>query len=177
MQIKYNRKSIRLHKYDYTSPGMYFVTICTHNKKCFFGDIIDGEIKLNKLGEFVQHEWIKTEKLRPNITLDKYVVMPNHFHGILHIGSARTGTARRAPTIEQYGKPVPESLPTIIRSFKSAATKQINQLHNTPGKPIWQRNYYEHIIRNENSLNKIREYIINNPIKWQFDHYNPGDMK
>ena len=99
--------------------------------------------------------------------------MPNHFHGIIYIESTRRGTARRAPTIEQFGKPSTNSLPTIVRSFKSAVTKQINQSCDMPGTPIWQRNYYEHIIRDEISLNKIREYIINNPIKWQFDHENP----
>jgi REP element-mobilizing transposase RayT len=163
-----HRRSLRLKGYDYKQAGVYFVSMCTLNRTCFFGDIVNGEMMLNAEGQIVAEEWIKTAEIRNNIELDEWVVMPNHFHGILVINECR-GTARRAPTVEQFGKPVPGSIPTIIRSFKSAVTKRINELHNSPGAKIWQRNYYEHIIRNEKSYVRIAEYIINNPAKWTLD--------
>lgn len=168
-----HRRSLRLKGYDYKQAGVYFVSMCTLNRTCFFGDIVNGEMMLNAEGQIVAEEWIKTAEIRNNIELDEWVVMPNHFHGILVINECR-GTARRAPTVEQFGKPVSNSIPTIIRSFKSAVTKRINELRNSPGAKIWQRNYYEHIIRNEDELNRIREYITNNPLKWEFDKENPN---
>jgi len=119
-------------------------------------------------------EWIKTADIRSNIELDVSVVMPNHFHGILTIVDHCRGTVHRAPTLEQFGKPTSGSLPTIVRYFKSAVTRRINELRGTPYTPVWQRNYYEHVIRNETDLNEIREYIINNPLKWDLDSENPN---
>jgi len=136
---------------------------------------------LNPLGRIVADEWIKTADIRNEIELDEWVVMPNHFHGIVWIrqtdGTSDTvcrGTARRAPTVEQFGKSVAGSLPTIIRAFKSAVTKRINESRNTPGAGLWQRNYWEHIVRNENELNRIRQYIIDNPKNWETDRENPN---
>lgn len=171
---KHHRRSIRLKGYDYSQTGAYFITICTQNRKCLFGDIFNGEMILNKVGEIVKDEWLKTEQLRPNIRCGVFCIMPNHFHGIIVIADGR-GTARRAPTMEQFGKPVSNSIPTIVRSFKSAVTKQINQWHNTPGQKIWQRNYYEHIIRNEKDYSRIYEYTQNNPLKWELDSLNPAN--
>jgi len=179
----HHRYSIRLKNYDYTQTGGYFITICTQYRECLFGDITNGKMILNECGKIVRNEWLKTAKIRREIKLDAYVVMPDHFHGILIInncctGTARRihngdgstrGTARRAPTMEQFGRPVPGSIPTMVRSFKSAVTKRINELRNTPGAKCWQRNYYEHIIRNENELNRIRQYIIHNPANWYND--------
>lgn len=99
--------------------------------------------------------------------------MPNHFHGILVITGNCRGTARRAPTLERFGQPVPGSIPAIIRSFKSAVTKRINELRQMPGAKIWQRNYHERIIRDESEMNKIREYIQSNPIQWEMDSLFP----
>lgn len=163
------RHSIRLKGYDYSQNGAYFVTVCTFEKKCLLGNVINGQILLNEFGIIVKHEWLKTGELHENVVLDEYIVMPNHFHCIILI----EGTARRAPTIERYGHPTVNSLPTIIRSFKSAVTKQIHQILQTSIQPVWQRNYYEHTIRDENDLNMIREYIINNQLKWEFDSENP----
>jgi putative transposase len=113
-----------------------------------------------------------------------YIVMPNHFHALIWItgegtardrGTARLGgTARRAPTIEQFGKPVHGSLPTIVRSFKAAATKRINELRGSPGVPVWQRNYYEHMVCDHADLSRIEEYIRNNPTNWGMDEENPN---
>ncbi len=117
-------------------------------------------------------EWINTEKFRENVELDEFIVMPNHFHGIVIINELdmALGTARRAPT-EGFGKPVAGSLSTIMRSFKSAVTKRINESRNIPGAQFWQRNYYEHVISDDYDLNRIQEYIVNNPAKWEEDEY------
>jgi REP element-mobilizing transposase RayT len=123
-------------------------------------------MKLNESGKIVYDEWLNTAAIRAKVIVDEFIVMPNHLHGILIIVDNGRGTLQRAPTKEQFGKPVSNSIPTIVRLFKSTTTKQINQLHNNHGYPVWQRNYYEHIIRNEKELNKIREYIVNNTLKW-----------
>ncbi|HES59916.1 MAG TPA: hypothetical protein ENO18_05735 [Caldithrix sp.] len=136
--------------------------------------MVNGQIILNKFGNIVDKEWKKTETLRSNIKLDEYVIMPNHLHGIIQIkrneGDCR-GAMRRTPTTEQYGKLVSNSIPTIIRSFKAAVTKQINEIKQSPGERFWQKNYWEHVIRNEQDLHRICNYIINNPLKWPSDKY------
>ncbi len=166
---KHHCRSIRLKHYDYTNQGAYFVTICAWNRECLFGKILNGEVVMNEFGQVVKKEWINTGKLRPNVELDKYVVMPNHFHGVLIINGR--GMARHAPT-QEFANPIAQSLSSIIGSFKSAASKQINRSRNTPGYPVWQRNYYDRVIRNEKEINSIREYIMNNPLKWDLDENN-----
>jgi len=141
-----------------------------------FGDAVDGQMVLNNIGEIAEQEWKKTEEIRKNIKIDQYIIMPNHLHGIIGIVDepeeiSSKGTRHRAPTIEQYGKPTSNSIPTIIRSYKASVTKKINIERNTRGALIWQRNYYERIIRDESELNRIRKYIIENPFKWQQDKY------
>lgn len=180
-----HRKSIRLKEYDYSQAGAYFVTICAHERQCVFSEIADGQLRLNEIGRIVEDEWRKTAEIRGNVEMDVSVIMPNHLHGILIItdsavGATRDiangrGMARHAPTTMQrkFGQPIPGTLPTIIGAFKSAVTKRINKLRNTPNAPVWQRNYYEHIIRNEKDYLRIYEYILNNPAKWQEDHDNP----
>ncbi len=193
----HHRRSIRLQGYDYSQNGAYFITLCAQDRKPIFGKIVNGEMQLSPFGIIVRDEWLKTAEMRKNIEMDEFVVMPNHFHGIIVIddrGWARlemdldldgtgtliesTGTLQRAPTSaptrEQFGKPTSNTIPTIIRGFKAAVTKQINTIQINAGKynmpeRIWQKNYYEHVIRNEVSLNKIREYIISNPLNWKED--------
>lgn len=123
---------------------------------------------MNRCGEVVREEWLRTSQLRPAIVMDEFVVMPNHLHGILIITNSR-GTCN----VRQFGKPTSNSIPTIIRLFKSAVTKHLNELRGTVGVPVWQSNYYEHIIRNERSMNHIRQYIANNPLRWTSDRENP----
>ncbi|MCQ4574443.1 MAG: hypothetical protein NOU37_04285 [Candidatus Brocadiales bacterium] len=176
---KHHRRSIRLKGYDYSRKGAYFVTICTQKKTCLFGDIEDRNMVLNAIGQIVENCWEEIPKHFDNVKLDVFVIMPNHLHGIIVLPNdqqlhERRGTACRAPTIESYGKPVVRSLPTIIRSLKSSVTKYVNQLRRTPGSHVWQRNYYEHVIRNEDDLNEIREYVMNNPLKWELDEENPS---
>ncbi len=167
----YGRQSIRLSEYDYSQPSVYFVTICTQRRKYLFGDVLDGMMAINKYGFIVHECWHGIPKHFRNVELDAFVIMPNHLHGILFLADRR-GTACRAPTKEKFGKPVATSLPTIIRSFKSAATKCLRDFSGEQKTLFWQRNYFEHVIRNEESLLKIREYIITNPQRWQFDSEN-----
>ncbi len=174
---KHHRRSIRLPGYDYTQPGAYFVTVCAHEHRPLFGQVVEGEVRLSAYGQIVREEWFKTAQVRPYVMLypDEFVVMPNHIHGIIWIVddvSVTTTRRRRVPTVERFGKPVPGSIPTIIRSFKSAVTRRINALQDTPGAPVWQRNYYEHIIRTQRALDVIRRYIIENPMRWHLDRYN-----
>jgi REP element-mobilizing transposase RayT len=188
--MKYNpdkhcRRSIRLKGYDYSQAGIYFVTICTKNKKCLFGEIKNDKMILNQLGYIVQNEWIKTSEIRNNVTLDSFVIMPNHLHGIIIINNdVRRGVLQYAPTANAHAAGISQYAPTatfrspsqtigaIVRGFKSVATKRINEIRKTPGLPLWQRNYYEHIIRNENDLGKIQQYILINSAKWEFDRNN-----
>ena len=171
---RHHRRSIRLKGYDYSRPGAYYVTICSHKKDCIFGRVVDGHMYLNDIGAIVFSEWTKTEDIRDDVVTDAFVVMPNHFHGILILIESRDrGSGPRAPTFENFGKPTRHSIPTIIRSFKATVTKQVNEIRETPGKPVWQRNYYEHIVQNGNELNRIRRYIVENPIKWDSDRQNP----
>ena len=139
---KHHRRSIRLKDYDYSSQGYYYITICLQNRECLLGDIRDGELFINEYGKIAQNEWLKTANIRNNVELDDFVIMPNHIHGILVLTDDCRGTARRAPTTstcriptyEQFGKSVANSIPTIIRSYKSAVTKHFNQLRITPDK-------------------------------------------
>ena len=187
----HHRRSIRLKGYDYSQPGLYFITICTHQRKWLFGQVQHGAMELNHFGEIADAEWLKTAEIRNNVELLEYVIMPNHIHGIILLNDlendnrrgtmhraptttphrAPTTTPHRAPTYEQFGKPTPNTIPTIIRGYKSSVTKQINDLRNVSGAPVWQRNYYEHIIRDENALNRICAYIQTNPVKWKDERY------
>ncbi len=142
------------------------MTICTHERAHLFGRVVDGEMVTNAWGKIVWEEWFRTAQVRPYVELfaNEFVVMPNHIHGIMWIVEPDVGARRcHAPT-EQFGHSVPGSVPTIIRSFKSAVTCRINALCDTPGALVWQRNYYEHIIRTERALNAIHRYIAEPPV-------------
>lgn len=175
----HRRRSIRLQGYDYTQAGAYFITICTQDRACLFGDIVDGEMRLNPFGHIVLEEWQRTALVRPHVTLDAFVIMPNHIHGIIVINDDANpvgATRRVAPTtmtpeIVRAG-PASGSVGAIVGQFKSAATKRINALRGAPRAPVWQRNYYEHIIRDDESLNRIRQYIGQNPLRWDLDREN-----
>ncbi len=186
---KHHRRSIRLKGYGYAQPGAYFVTIVTQNRVCLFGRVVDGKMMLNEWGRIVRDEWLKTAEMRPRVVLDEFVVMPNHVHGIIILVDnngrdtlrrgtlQRAPTIKRAPTIERFGKPTSDSIPTIVRLFKSATARRINQRRGTPGIPVWQRNDYEHIIRNDKSMNRIRQYIAENPLRWHLDRENPKQYR
>ena len=190
----HHRRSIRLKGYDYAQPGAYFVTVVTQERECLFGEVMEGGMHLSPAGNIAQGEWQRLSARFPHVCLDAFVVMPNHVHGIIIIlgddsrGTADSGdalnlsstrraptpsTTRRTPTQERFGKPVPGSIPTIVRSYKSATTLRINYLRHASGIPVWQRNYYEHIVRNDEELQAIRRYILDNPYQWDSDDENP----
>ena len=174
---KQHRHSIRLQGYDYSQAGAYFVTIVTQHRACLFGDVVDRVMRLNAAGKIVRDEWLRTSQIRPNVELDAFFVMPNHIHGIIILNSdidaLRDASTDHVPTLERFGKPTSNTIPTIVRFFKSTTTKQINEFTDNPGNKIWQRNYFEHIIRDQNTLENIRQYILNNPINWAEDSENP----
>lgn len=171
---KHHRRSIRLSGYDYTQPGDYYITICTYKRQCWFGDVVNERVEYNHLGYIAYSFWKALPQRFSHIELDAFIVMPNHLHGILIIGDLLNhiqpnNTSKK----EQFGKPVVGSIPTVIRSFKSAVTKRINLMRRIPEPPVWQSNYYESIIRIETGLDKVRQYIINNPRQWEIDQENP----
>jgi REP element-mobilizing transposase RayT len=171
----HKRRSIRLKGYDYSSAGAYFITICTHRHVYLFGNIVDEEMQLNKVGRIVANEWKKTEVIRKEVKLDEWVIMPNHLHGIVFINRTEDWYCSRGdrPVALTAGLQ-PRSIGAMVAGFKSAATKRVNKLRKTPGAKLWQRNYWEHIIRSEPELNGLREYIRNNPAKWEMDRLYKG---
>ena len=170
---RHHRRSIRLQEYDYSQNGYYYVTICAQNHEHYFGKIVNGKMRLNKIGGIVCDEWIKTGQIRKNVDLDTWVVMPNHFHAIVIIENDNVigpvGACRGMP-LQQFAKPQSKSLSMIVNHFKSAVKRWCNK--NGFEYFQWQRNYYEHIIRNETELYIKRRYIINNPMKWELDKNN-----
>jgi len=163
-----NRRSIRLQGYDYGQAGAYFVTVVTQNRECLFGEIVDGAIILNPAGDCVQSCWLKIPEHFPHVELDSFTVMPNHVHGIILINNVGVQNFEPLPK-NRYQHIIPRSIGSILRGFKIGVTKWFKT--NTSIPAVWQRNYYERIIRDDNELNALQEYIINNPAKWQDDEY------
>lgn len=182
MQTKHHRRSIRLQGYDYSQPGAYFVTLCIQGRECLFGEIIDGVMRLNEYGTIVREKWDWLAEKYPYVALDECIVMPNHFHGILWIrdGSCRGGS-RPAPTetgieprtVSKNNDKKIKPVGQIIGAFKTVSAKQINICRSKQGIPVWQRDFYDHIGRNEKELSRIRNYIRNNPANWVSDEENP----
>jgi len=169
---RHHRRSIRLRAYDYSQAGAYFVTICAQNRQCLFGEVADGEMRLNDAGRMVHDVWNDLPRHYAGVELDAFVVMPNHVHAIVIIVGAGL---KPAPTVRAGLKPAPtkHGLPEIVRGFKTFSSRRINEMRQTSGVAVWQRNYYEHIVRDEESLNRIREYVVNNPLRWEWDRENP----
>jgi REP element-mobilizing transposase RayT len=164
------RRSIRFPGYDYRLTGLYFVTICTHGRRCLFGEISGESVLLNALGQIAEAEWLRSSELRREIALDAHVIMPNHLNAIVAIDQAAH------PSDSTLGVRN-RSLSSLINGFKAAATRRINELRGTLAAAVWQRNYYEHVVRNEGELNRIREYIALNPVKWAADRENPAALR
>ncbi len=172
---QHRRRSIRLPGYDYAQLGAYFITICTNRRRCLFGEIADSEMRLNAIGRIVEEEWFRSAEIRREIILDVFVLMPNHMHGIIHIEyTTDVGATGRSPL--QPG-PARHSLASFVAGFKAGTTTRINALRGTPRQPVWQRNYYEHVVRTERDLDSIRDYIGNNPANWPTDRENPVAVK
>ena len=166
------RRSIRLKEYDYSQTGAYFLTICTHRRQCLLGAMVDGRVILSSIGKIVVEEWLRSAEVRKEIELDAFVIMPNHLHAIVAIHRGEREIVSNC--LESQRRAIKaKTIGSFVSGFKAAATVRANELRGTPGKSIWQRNYYEHVIRSEKELNQIREYIENNPLRWQIDRENP----
>jgi len=178
---RHHRRSIRLKGYDYSQAGAYFITLCTQDRACLFGKVVNGEMRLNDAGRMVLAEWNRLPERFPHLVLDAFVVMPNHVHGILVITDpAPTAGATLGATVGAtvgatlVVAPTAPTVGNIIGAFKSRVTVEYIRGVKTSGWPpfrgrLWQRNYYEHIIRNERALNAIRQYIMENPRRWHRD--------
>lgn len=153
--FRHHRRSIRLAGYDYTTSGVYFVTCCTRNRECVFGDVIDGAMEINALGRVVVDTWNALPSHYPDIILDEMQLMPNHLHANLVVVGKR------------------HALSEVVRGLKTFSARRINALRGSPGVPVWQRNYYEHIVRNDDELHRTRQYIRSNPLDWENDPEHP----
>lgn len=180
------RKSNRLQHYDYSQAGYYFVTICTQNRKCLFGEIVEGHMILNEAGKIIARWWDETKNKFPNIELDEFVIMPNHFHGIITIvgtdlrvcpnSTGQDTTDKRIRQDEHTGS----SLQAIIQWFKTMTTNEYIQrvksgLFPPFEKRLWQRSFYDHVIRDEQALHDVREYIQHDSLNWELDENNPSN--
>ena len=155
------RRSVRLREHDYRS-GTYFVTICANNRVPTFGEVVQRRVNLSSAGQVANACWLEIPRCFPHVELDAFVVMPDHIHGILCLVTDPVESSRP----RRFGDAVPGSLSTIVGTYKSEVTKRINAIRDTPGQKVWQRNYYEHIVRNPIDLHQIRWYVITNPIRW-----------
>jgi REP element-mobilizing transposase RayT len=217
----HHRRSIRLQGYDYSSPGAYYVTLCSFGKQCIFGRVVDDQMQENECGKIVRQQWFESAQIRQELKLDAFTVMPNHLHGILwivgpngvrpgengvrpsaeRVRAAENMDLARAERAKRVGpsaarprlipiEPLesgrtpfgptnripamrPHSLGSWASGFKSAATTRIRKHWNKPHAIVWQEDYFEHVIRDEDELNRIRDYILSNPARWKFDHENP----
>jgi len=183
---EHHRRSIRLVDYDYAQSGAYFVTVCAEDHTCLFGDVVSAEMRLNDAGRMIQTAWDELPDHYPGVETDAFVVMPNHIHAIIVLSPDSVGAGPRACP-DQNGQPrgvAPTegrralSLGDVVQRFKSLTTKRYadgvrqHGWRAFPGR-LWQRNYFEHIIRNDHSLDQIRLYIASNPASWALDRENP----
>ena len=177
----HHRKSIRLPSHDYSQTGAYFITVCTHQRTHLFGEIIDGNMILNEIGRILLKCWREIPEHFSMVRVDEFIIMPNHMHGIIVIDAV--GAIHESPRYTAHPqRAIHESplqinivarrnmiIPKLVGRFKMQAAKQINIFRNTPITPIWQRNYWERIIRTEQEMQLVRQYIRNNPVQWQHD--------
>ena len=158
-----DRQSVRMPGYDYGRVGSYFVTICAFERRCQFGSIRDGTMVANPIGEVIQEEWARSAAIRTEIALDAFVLMPNHLHGVIRIRS------RAAPGSRGRGSRRARTVSSFVAGFKAAVTSRTNRARWLGNEPVWQRGFFEHVIRDERELALIRRYIRANPVMWQRD--------
>jgi len=159
------RKPLRLHHADYAHAGFYFVTICTHARACLFGEVLDHAVSLGPIGQIVRRAWMDLPARIEGMAVDEFVVMPNHVHGIVVLSGDRAGAMNRAPTLGE-----------VVRRFKARCSVEYRKLSGTAG-PLWQRNYYEHVVRSDADLTRVSEYIADNPRRWDEDDENPQRLR
>ena len=185
----HHRRSIRLRNHDYSWPGAYYVTICAFDKACVFGHVVGHQMHEHECGHVVREQWFESAWKRKEIELDAFMVMPNHMHGLLWILGPRgehvlmksgfvlpLERMPKAPPRSQAVSPAmrPRSLASWAAGFKSAVTSRVRKVWNRPEAAVWQEDYFERIVRDEEELNRIREYILTNPLRWGSDRYNPA---
>ena len=173
-QNKYRIKSTRFKHWDYSSCGAYYVTICTKNREPFFGKIVNGKMILSKIGEIAEKFWMEIPKHYPNLTLDEFIIMPDHVHGLVLIDDSFSvetchgmSLQTRIRTYNKFSKPVSQSLSMIINHFRSGVKRWCNK--NGFSDFAWQSLFHESIVRNEKHLNAVRKYIINNPLTFELN--------
>ena len=183
---KYRIPSARAAWWNYANNGFYFITICTAGREYLFGYIQNNEMVLSEIGNIVQQEWEKSFEIRTELFCDAFVIMPNHIHGIVQIDKNEPDpveTHGRASLLQQQSKLQPQSkkhgiayrppksISSFAAGFKSSATKRINEYRNTPQLPVWQSRFHDHIIRNQDEYNRIKQYIETNPANWEKDKF------
>ena len=176
------RRSIRLRGFDYSRDGAYFITVCTRGRVCLLGDVVEGEMRLSEAGLVAQAAWEGLPHHYPHVQLDAWVIMPNHVHGIVILAEAdrdpiTVGAGLKPAPTGNPGNAARHGLPEVVRAFKSFSARRINALLGASGVPFWQRNYYEHVIRDEEALHRIRRYIVGNPARWDEDPENPNAVR
>ncbi|MGI5865163.1 MAG: transposase [Myxococcales bacterium] len=159
------RKSIRLKGYNYSSAGVYFVTVCTAQRRCILGVIDGGRMVLNEAGRIVEREWLRSSEIRPELALDAYVIMPNHFHGLFAFTNPSPAPARAGHDRQ------PQSVSSFVSGFKGATCRGIRMLLGRPDFVVWQRGFFERVVRGEREIDRFRHYIENNPVEWVQDRY------
>ena len=176
---KYRTVTNRLHDWDYSSEGFYYTTICTKDRICCLSEIKNNKVYLFDIGKIVLEEWLKTSKLRANVFLDDFIIMPNHIHGIIVIENKESVETQSSASLHKGNKnkfgPQIRNLGSIVRGFKAASKKRINTKFNLNFQ--WQSRFYEHIIRDEDDYARIKEYIANNPIDWENDKNHPNNFE
>jgi len=167
---RHHRRSIRLPDYDYAQVGAYYITLCTHDRGWLFGRVVNRAMALSEAGAIAERELLQTPDVRPNTQIDAYVVMPNHVHVIFIIAYRDSEAPQPSATFRSPAG----SIGAIVRGYKGAVTSQINKLRGRE-EPVWQRNYYEHVVRNDADLNRIRRYIADNPARWSASTVDPHE--
>ncbi|MEW6490588.1 MAG: transposase [Thermodesulfobacteriota bacterium] len=164
-----HRRSSRLPSFDYAQAGAYFVTVCTAGRRLVFGTVAGPTVDLNGVGRIIEEEWKRTAVLRPGVELDAFVVMPNHLHAVVLLPCGGSASAADRLRFQRS----PRTLGSLVAGFKAAATARVNALRGTPGASVWQRGYFEHVVRDDAALDRIRTYISDNPLQWSLDRENP----
>ena len=170
------RRRMRLEGYDYSTPGAYFVTACTQDRRPLFGRVIDGRMAANPLGTVVEDCWDELPDHYDSLALDAFILMPNHVHGVILLqdepNNASVGAGLQ-PAIPRPAASRRHGLPEIVRAFKTFSARKINRMRASTGASVWQRGFYDHVIRDEDELDRVRTYILDNPRKWSEDPDNP----
>ena len=172
------RRSVRLRGYDYSTPGAYFITVCTQNRLPLFGEVANGRMEANRLGSVIEDCWAKLPDHYDNVALDAFILMPNHVHGVIIIedgptcvGAGLKPALPAAVSVRRHG------VPEIVRAFKTFSARKINEMRASTGTPVWQRGFYDHVIRDDGELDRVRTYVMDNPRKWSEDADNPANWR